>query len=178
MLARGGHHLEREFDFDPGNDESKRTATREEATELIELWHGRTYETKLPQRNFISPRDQWQSDGDLTDKVRLVRVSLDYDFKREPVDVVEIDGVLNFTTRPWADIDAFKAARGNLDSLDRKQGLGAQEHEGLDRFPGLERQSLDAIGRASHALPAGDPRRLGERDVWISDPRRQGEQGR
>ena len=122
MLARGGHHLEREFEFDPGNDESKRAATREEAAELIELWRGRTYETKLPQRNFISPRDQWQSDGDLTDKVRLVRVSLDYDFKREPVDVVEIDGFLNFTTRPWADIDAFKAARGNLDGWIESRG--------------------------------------------------------
>ena len=95
----------REFDFDPGDDELKRAATREEATELIELWHGRTYETKLPQRNFISPRDQWQSDGDLTDKVSYVRVSLDYDFKRQPIDVVEIDGFLNFTTRPWADIE-------------------------------------------------------------------------
>ena len=40
-----------------------------------------------------------------------MRVSLDYDFKREPVDLVEIDGHLNFATRPWPDLDAFKAAR-------------------------------------------------------------------
>ena len=115
LRAKGSHHLEREFEFDPADDESKRAATREEAEELIDLWRGRTYETKLPQRNFISPRDQWQSDGDLTDKVRHVRVSLDYDFKREPVDVVEIDGHLNFTTRPWPDVEAFKAARDDLD---------------------------------------------------------------
>ena len=104
ICARAGHRLPEDA-----------PSPEAETAEWVRIQRERTYSTNLPRRQFISPRDQWHRDGDLVDYYREVRVSLDYDMKRAPIAPRDSDGLINFTTEPWTDVEAFKAARGDLD---------------------------------------------------------------
>jgi hypothetical protein len=104
ICARAGHHLPEDA-----------PSLEAETAEWVRIQRERTYSTNLPRRQFISPRDQWHRDGDLVDYYREVRVSLDYDMKRAPVAPRDVDWLINFTTEPWMDVDAFRAARSDLD---------------------------------------------------------------
>jgi hypothetical protein len=104
ICARAGHRLPEDA-----------PSPEAETAEWVRIQRERTYLTNLPRRQFISPRDQWHRDGDLVDYYREVRVNLDYDMKRAPVAPRDVDGLINFTTEPWIDVDAFRAARSDLD---------------------------------------------------------------
>lgn len=100
ILARAGHKIE---DFSG--------TAWEEAAEFIRIFHERTPDTKLEGRDFISVEKQWMADADLVRLPAPKRVNLDYDFGGIPVGVTEVDGVLNFTTRPWRNVKAYAKAR-------------------------------------------------------------------
>ena len=76
-----------------------------------------------------------------------MRVSLDYDFKREPIDVVEIDGLLNFATRPWPDIDAFKAARATSTPIEGRQSVLKNMSDWIDFQAWSGNPSMRSAGR-------------------------------
>lgn len=100
ILARAGHKLE-DFAGTPW----------EEAAEFIRIFHERTPDSKLAGSDFISVEKQWMADADLVRLPAPKRVNLDYDFGGIPVGVTEVDGVLNFTTRPWPNVKAYAKAR-------------------------------------------------------------------
>jgi hypothetical protein len=100
ILARAGHKIE---DFSG--------TAWEEAAEFIRIFHARTPDTKLAGSDFISVEKQWMADADLVRLPAPKRVNLDYDFGGVPVGVTEVDGVLNFTTRPWPNVKAYAKAR-------------------------------------------------------------------
>ncbi len=106
VMARAGHRLE-ERPEDPW----------EEARSWVNLFKSRTPDLKLKGRDFISIRDQWHANTDLVPVYREIRLNFDFDMKTQPVDPVEVDGVLNFTTRPWQHIKEHTLHRGALDKM-------------------------------------------------------------
>ena len=59
---------------------------------------------------------QWEGDHDLLTVHRNVKVALCYDFKRQPVDPVDFDGLIRFQTAPWPTLDEYFEARNDFDS--------------------------------------------------------------
>ena len=51
-----------------------------------------------------------------------VRVNLDYDLKREPIDPRDDKGLLTAETRPWNTLDEFERARDGLEDWNVPDG--------------------------------------------------------
>ncbi len=96
ILARAGVKLE-----------NKPADPWEECRELEALYRGRSYDLKLTQHPLIDLRRQWESECDLVDYSKAVRVNLDYDLKRRPVGVADVKGMFWCTTVPWRNIHEF-----------------------------------------------------------------------
>ena len=53
---------------------------------------------------------------------RTVRLNWDYDFKNEPAEpIVDVEGVLSFSTRPWRTVQEFERCRKNFEDWQRSQ---------------------------------------------------------
>jgi hypothetical protein len=61
-------------------------------------------------------RTQWIEDADLVEVERLVRLNLDFDMIREPVDPVDVDGLIAADTRPWSTVEEFESHRDALEN--------------------------------------------------------------
>ncbi len=114
ILARAGTRLEKHTD-DPWD----------ECRELESLYRSRTYELKLTQRRMINLRLQWITESDLVDNEQGVRVNLDYDLKRRPLEVRDVNGVIWFKTAPWQSVDEFNEYRDAFEAwrLKKRQVL-------------------------------------------------------
>ena len=110
ILARAGHRLE---DFDG--------TAWEEASAFFNLFINRSPDLTLPSRDLISVADQWMADADLVAIPTKRRVNLDYDMGGMPVELREVQGVLQFMTKPWPTKAAYELGRRALDRL-RKGG--------------------------------------------------------
>jgi hypothetical protein len=104
IIARAGHRLEKAFD-DP----------TPEAAEWERIFRHRDFNTSMLRKPFISVREQWYENADLIEKPSMNRANLDYDLKREPVDVHDYEGLIRFSTVPWPDIETFFENRDAFD---------------------------------------------------------------
>ena len=117
IMARAGHRLEERLE-EPWD----------EVRCWVDMFKNRTSDLKLMGRDFISIRDQWHADGDLVPVYIERRVNFDFDMKTRPVEPVELDGLLNFHTRPWKNIQEHMLHRGALDKM-RNDGGQLKTHD-------------------------------------------------
>lgn len=110
ILARAGHRIE-------GFDGS----AWGEASAFLEMFISRTPDLTLPSRDLISVADQWLADADLVAIPIKRRVNFDYDMGGMPVEPLEVQGVLQFMTKPWPNKGAYEAGRRAHEKL-RKNG--------------------------------------------------------
>jgi hypothetical protein len=122
IMARAGHRLE-ERPEDPWD----------EARCWVDLFKNRTPDFKLKGRDFISTRDQWNANADLVPLYRDIRLNFDFDMKTLPVDPIEVEGTLNFRTRPWQHIKEHTLHRGALDKM-RADGGQLKTHADYLKF--------------------------------------------
>ena len=108
MCAKAGHKVV----IPEGVSEEERERLRSPAGEsdwMIRLALGRQPGQTLAQESFFSLRDQLVNDWDLQTQMREVKVALEYDFKRRPVNARMVRMApydaehLAFDTEPWVD---------------------------------------------------------------------------
>ena len=98
---------------------------------LLKYYLDRDHETKIPVWSFVPMRDMARSDLDMYKIERNQRVSMEYDFKREPTDAEEVFvgrnfGTANafhltFQTKPHKDLEAFQETRKLFDQWRTKE---------------------------------------------------------
>ena len=120
ILSRAGQRLADppRADDMPGDtaDARARAAAWAENDEWVKIYQSRDFNLRHRQIRRVSLRMQWEDDSDLVDDARDVRVSLDYDFKRVPLNVTERNGCVAFdATRAPEDVDEFLRLRGSFD---------------------------------------------------------------
>jgi hypothetical protein len=115
FIARAGHRVPGDYDYDPEDKVAKADAQSREAAALVQLQRDRTFSTKLEVSSFISLSRQWEETSDLIEVHREVQVALCYDMKRQPIDPVDVDGLIQFQTRPFRTVDECKEWRRGLD---------------------------------------------------------------
>jgi hypothetical protein len=109
LLARAGNRLGK---FDSPTDE---------VAAFWKLLCDRTYETRIEQKSLIPLRAQHLKDADLVPVIREVRVNMDYDFKRNPVDAHDDEWLLTAQTIPWDTVEDFEKARDDLEAWKKSQ---------------------------------------------------------
>ena len=110
VLARAGYKLK-----------SKPSDTWEECAEWRHQYAERDYETKSRRKSLTSLSKQCLHDADLVEETTDVRLNLDFDMKREPVDPFDREGLLCSDTRPWETLEQFMAARDGLEAWKKAQ---------------------------------------------------------
>ena len=110
IVAKAGHRFDRAF-----------ASSLEEAQALLELALKRDYETRLSRKSLIGLRAQHLADADIVPVEHKVRVNLDYDLKREPIDPRDEQGLLTAETRPWNTLVEFERARDGLEDWKRSR---------------------------------------------------------
>lgn len=114
MCAKAGHKVV------PEGDKARQAWLRTpegESDWMIRLALGRQPGQVLPQESFFSMRDMLANGWDLQTQTREVKVSLEYDFKRRPINVrmVRMEPFdaehLAFDTGPWASAEEGEAVR-------------------------------------------------------------------
>lgn len=102
ILAKGGIFTKPESEND---DQQNR--------EIIDLFFKRTSDSMILVKSKTGVRDIVEHDADLVDKDISKKLSMEFDWKRQPVKAMystEYNHVY-FDTRPWKSIDQFKAVR-------------------------------------------------------------------
>jgi hypothetical protein len=61
------------------------------------------------------------TDADLVPVTREVRVNLDYDFKRKPINAHDDEALLTAQTIPWDTVEDFEKARDDLEAWKHSQ---------------------------------------------------------
>jgi hypothetical protein len=110
LLARAGCRVGEKFDL-----------PTDEVAAFRKLVCDRTYETRIQQQSLITLRAQHLMDADLIPVNREVRVNLDYDFKRKPIDAHDDGGLLTAQTIPWNTKADFEKARDDLEARKHSQ---------------------------------------------------------
>jgi hypothetical protein len=110
LLARAGIRLGEKFDL-----------PTDEVAAFWKLVRDRTYETRIEQQSLITLRAQHLTDADLVPVIREVRVNLDYDFKRKPIDAHDDEALLTAQTIPWDTVADFEKARDDLEAWKHSQ---------------------------------------------------------
>lgn len=92
---------------------------------MLDLFLNRVPGQTVDQQHLISTREQWATEADLVAITRTVKLNLDFDFKREPVNpsVELVDGAehLTFETVPWHSAEQGQVMRALFDGW-RKAG--------------------------------------------------------
>lgn len=171
ILAKAGNKLE-----DPIDD------AWQESLQWEEIYKTREFNTKHTHRRLIDLKSQWQKDADLIDEERDIRVNLDFDLKRQPKDVVDVKGLINFTTDPWQSVDQFLEYREVFDQWRKKKSrvlrtkqdwLDFLEYKRLikvkvlagvktNQRPPVAQLFLRSYARGLHGLPGKDFRDAAE----------------
>lgn len=93
---------------------------REQVDNINQLFFNRYPNQELPVSSLLGIRDMYEHGRDLVDKVILKKLSMEYDWKRCPkfvgeVDInltnIECDKHLFFSTKPWNSINEFNKVR-------------------------------------------------------------------
>jgi hypothetical protein len=102
--------------------EEDRTVTEiDQCRAWIVRYRERNFETRMRSKSLTSLRQQHLFEVDLQSVKRNVRWNADYDMKRKPVNVHDVDGLIAADTVPWCTIDDFEQARDLLEDWKRSQ---------------------------------------------------------
>ena len=94
----------------------------EECRELETLYCSRNNDLKLRQRRMINLRRQWLEELKISiDHEQEVRVNLDYDLKRRPTEVTDVNEVIWFKTAPWQSVGEFNEYRDAFEAWRSKK---------------------------------------------------------
>jgi len=110
LLAKAGVRLGERFDL-----------PAEEVAAFLEIVRDRTYETRIERKTLISLQAQHLADADLVSVTRKVRVNLDFDLKRNPIDAHDEEGLLTAPTVPWETVAEFEKARDDQEAWKHSQ---------------------------------------------------------
>ena len=150
ILARAGHRLPEPVDCDKCAGECGVVGCPEpdyaEALMWLSLFRARSHDSKILRRQFIDIATQWRGAHDLVTLAVESTMNLEYDMKREPVDLLDEDGLLQFRTRPWSTAEQFLTHRQKFDKwvksgntprtvgdYARFQRWAGRDHRGLQR---------------------------------------------
>jgi hypothetical protein len=111
ILARAGQRLEKP----PLANGDARAAAWAETDQWLEIYRKRDFKDHHHHVRRISLKIQWELDADLVDDEADVRLNLDYDLKRVPLEVIEREGCLAFDTRASESPDEFTELRESFD---------------------------------------------------------------
>jgi hypothetical protein len=107
--------------------------------------------------------------------VRDVRWNADFDMKRRPVNVRDVDGLITADTEPWRNIDEFNLARDQLEDWKRSQRRvlkTAQDYDDMEEWS-TARASRSKTGTRSNnklsPMPAAVLKVLAHRTTPLSE---------
>ena len=86
-----------------------------EALTWLSRFRSRAHDSKILRKQFIDIATQWRGAHDLVTLAVESTMNLEYDMKREPVDIRDEDGLLQFSTRPWGTAEEFLTHRKKFD---------------------------------------------------------------
>jgi len=121
---------------------------------MVDLYLNRTPDTKTVMRPFISIRQQWLGDLDVFRVERPVRLGLEFDMKRKPIDP-RMEQIGNrahiaFDTVPWNTVEEAEEARAAFAGFRRQRCLKT-----LDDWQFWSDFSAGAIKRRRHRGKGG-----------------------
>jgi len=110
VLAKGGIFTKPESET---NDQKNK--------EIVDLFFNRTPSSMILVESLTGIRDIVEHDADLVPKEINKRLSMEYDWKRQPVDVALNQPYehIHFATRPWQAVDQFKTIREIWDEYNK-----------------------------------------------------------
>lgn len=110
VLAKGGIFTKPESETDD-----------QQNSEVIDLFFSRTPTSRIVVESLTGIRDIVEHDADLVPKQISRRLSMEYDWKRQPVTASFCPEYrhIKFTTRPWKTVDQFKTVRDLWDEFTR-----------------------------------------------------------
>jgi len=87
---------------------------------IADKYSTRTHESRVTNTHLISTREQWLTESDLVEYQREFRLSMDFDFKREPYNPRMVKtpygDCLTYNTRPWETVEEGKLVREIFDA--------------------------------------------------------------
>ena len=133
---------------------------------MLDLYLNRHPGQKVSSKRFPSIRDQWEKGIDIIKFSSQLALSLEFDFKRAPINpsMIDIAGQdqahIALESRPWATIEAFDAARAYVDGWRREHCLKTLEDwyslSEMLRF-NIVRTKLRLAGKPTLNLSKGKP---------------------
>lgn len=151
----------------PEGDISKEQLKALQNQYMVDLYLNRTPDTKTVMRPFISIRQQWLGDLDVFRVERPVRLGLEFDMKRRPVDThmerIGDQAHIAFDTVPWNSVEEAEEVRAAFAGFRRRRCL-----KDLDDWYAWEEFAAGAIKRRRHRGHGGAGiRRTAEGEVGV-----------
>lgn len=119
ILARAGHRLPEQVNCIKCAGDCGVVGCPEpeyaEALTWLSLFRSRTHDTKILRKQFIDIATQWRGAHDLVTVAVESTMNLEYDMKREPIELIDEDGLLHFRTRAWCTAEQFLNHRTQFD---------------------------------------------------------------
>lgn len=138
----------------PAGEVSKEQVKAMQNDYMVDLYLNRTPETKTIMKPFISLRQQWLDDLDVFRIERPVRLGLEFDMKRRPVEarMVEVgDGAhIAFDTVPWDTMEEAEKVRAVFTGWRRQHCLKT-----LEDWASWQDFAAGAIKRREHRVTGG-----------------------
>ncbi|EIR4563773.1 hypothetical protein LW302_000294 [Salmonella enterica] len=82
---------------------------------MVDLYHNRLPGQTLSRSTLISTREMWLSESDLVSREQHIRLNLEFDFKRKPVQPAMNEGHLLMSSRPWDNMEEALKQRSLFD---------------------------------------------------------------
>ncbi|EHQ8969813.1 hypothetical protein KI077_002615 [Escherichia coli] len=82
---------------------------------MVDLYLNRLPGQTLSQSTLISTREMWLSESDLVSREQDIRLNLEFDFKRQPVQPAMNEGHLLMSSRPWDNMEEALQQRSLFD---------------------------------------------------------------
>lgn len=82
---------------------------------MVDLYLNRLPGQTLSRSTLISTREMWLSESDLVSREQDIRLNLEFDFKRQPVQPAMNEGHLLMSSRPWDNMEEALQQRSLFD---------------------------------------------------------------
>lgn len=82
---------------------------------MVDLYLNRLPGQTLSRSTLISTREMWLSESDLVSREQDIRLNLEFDFKRQPVQPAMNEGHLLMFSRPWDNMEEALQQRSLFD---------------------------------------------------------------
>ncbi len=82
---------------------------------MVDLYLNRLPGQTLSRSTLISTREMWRSESDLVSREQDIRLNLEFDFKRQPVQPAMNEGHLLMSSRPWDNMEEALQQRSLFD---------------------------------------------------------------